>query len=264
MQLLAFHVSLLASLQAANASWPQTCVSSIFLHMVPQMDVFTEVIRQHSASLHAIRTAKKAKPFALFLKEVEAKHGDVTELIKLSHQCIPKYAQFLFTLSALGKPNEPDLEEAVVQLNRLQYTVETCKRFARDQGKILELEAKLEVPDSLNQGFERFSLAETGRTLIREGMLAVTVPRGLTTGWAGMTQHQFFLFSDMLLCALKTTRAFKEVLKVQYIIQLHTIHKVATIPDTQGTAVKPLPTRGGLPLRYQSHSVCVACVHAHI
>ena len=34
------------------------------------MDVFTEVIRQHSASLHAIKTAKKVKTFALFLKVV--------------------------------------------------------------------------------------------------------------------------------------------------------------------------------------------------
>jgi hypothetical protein len=32
--------------------------------------VFTEVIRQHSASLHAIKTAKKVKTFALFLKVV--------------------------------------------------------------------------------------------------------------------------------------------------------------------------------------------------
>jgi hypothetical protein len=140
----------------------------------------------------------------------------------------------------LGKPNEWDLEEAVVQLNRLQYTLETSKRFSRDQGKILELEAKLEVPDSFvhvpslirlaqchltrlvlttsdfelgaphqNQGLDRFSLGETGRTLIREGVLAVTVQRGLTAGWPGMNQHQFFLFNDILLCTLKTTRAFK-------------------------------------------------------
>lgn len=167
----------------------------------------------------------------------------------------------------------------MVQLNRLQYTLETSKRFSRDQGKILELEAKLEVPDSFvhvpplirlaqchltrlvlgaphqNQGLDRFSLGETGRTLIREGVLAVTVQRGLTAGWPGMNQHQFFLFNDILLCTLKTTRAFKvpsltwserphmslhpkhgliscslqEVLKVQYIIQLHTIHKLSLI-----------------------------------
>ncbi|ELR12416.1 RhoGAP domain containing protein [Acanthamoeba castellanii str. Neff] len=187
-ELLAFHEPLLASLQAANSSWPQECLSSIFLRMVPRMDVFTEVIRQHSASLHAIKTAKKVKTFALFLKETEAKHGDVTELIKLSHQRIPIYSQFLSALSTLGKPNEWDLEEAVVQLNRLQYTLETSKRFSRDQGKILELEAKLE-----NQGLDRFSLGETGRTLIREGVLAVTVQRGLTAGWPGPICHYAFI-----------------------------------------------------------------------
>jgi len=190
--------------------------------------VFAEVIRHHHASLHALHTAKKkSKPFALFLKETEAKQGRVADLIELSHQRISKYSAFFM---AFSREKEADLDEMVVHLNRLQYFVEISKRSSRDQGKLLELEVKLAMPEYLNQGLERFSLAQLGRRLIQEGVLSThTVPTARRP--SGMRQCRVFLFNDLLLWTHKPSRPFKKVLKVKCVIPLHTVHAIKPVSD---------------------------------
>jgi len=58
-------------------------------------------------------------------------------------------AAFSSSKKAFSREKEADLDEMVVHLNRLQYFVEISKRSSRDQGKLLELEVKLAMPEYL-------------------------------------------------------------------------------------------------------------------